>query len=446
MMEFEELSQNIIKTAIQKGADQAEVYIESERETQVGTRLSKVESIKESISRGIGIRVFKDKKMGFAFSSDLEPSGLKQLAATAVELARYASEDDYNGLPEPEKSESINLDLYDPHLENVDISWKIDACKRMEDKFFAYDKRIVNSEGAYYFDGDATVYIANSLGLSKSYRGSHFYLYAVPIAREDGKLQTGYWYSSKRHFAELESPEKVAETAAARVVRMLGASVPKTAKVPVIFDPLTASALIGNILAAIDGDAVYKNSTFLVDKLGHQIASEIVNIRDDALMPRGLGSAPFDGEGLPASDKAIIENGKLVSYLYDTYTARKAKARSTASAHRGYSSTPEIGGYNFYLLAGKNTPGEIVGSVKDGFYVTNLMGFGSDIVTGDFSQGASGLWIENGKLTKPVEGLTIASNMPDILHKIEMIGNDLTFMGGVSSPTIKISQMAVAGA
>jgi len=446
MQEFKDLCKDIVKSAIKKGADEAEVFLEFGRESEIGTRLGEVETIKEATSKGLGLRVFKNKRLGFTYTSDFTESHLDNLIKTTIELSEQASEDEFNGLPEPSPDEIVDLELFDPEIAQIETSWKIDACKRMEKTMFDYDKRLNNSEGANFLDGDSTVHIGNSKGFYHSFKNSYCYLFCLPIARQDGKLQSGFWFSLSRFFAKLDSPETVAKTAAERTVRMLGAITPKTVQAPVVFDPLTAASLVGIIPAAVNGDAVYKRATFLVDKIDETVASSKVNIRDDGQLIKGLASSPVDGEGLPTVNKVIISNGKLKTYLYDTYTARKAKTISTANAQRGYSSTPGIGSFNCYLEAGDFTPDEIIGSIENGLYLTNLMGSGIDIVTGDYSRGASGLWIENGKLTKPVEGLTIASNMNDMLKNIEMIGDDLKMMGPVSSPTFKISMMTIAGA
>ncbi len=444
--DYKALIHDIIKQAKSKGADEADVFLEIERESQVTSRMGEIETLKEAISRGLGIRVLKDKRLGFVYSSDFNEEHLNKLVDNAMELSSYATSDEFNGLPEiAESANDENLDLYDPQIENIEQPLKIDICKSMEKTMFDYDNRITNSEGASFYDGNSEIFIANSRGLFKQAKSSYCYLMAMPVASENGRLQTNYWFSVSRHYDDLGTPEDVAKKAAGRTVRMLNAETAKTAQVPVVFDQITGAAFLSNILMAVNGDAVYKKSTFLVDKLNGQIGSENVTIRDDALIPRAAASSPFDGEGLPAYNKAIIENGKLLSYMYDTYTARKASTKSTGNAQRGFSSTPEIGGFNFYLQKGEHTPGEIISTIENGLYVTGIMGFGSDITTGDYSQGASGIWIENGKLTKPVEGITIASNVLDMLKNIVMIGNDLEFMGPVSSPTFKISEMIVAG-
>jgi PmbA protein len=444
MADYKVLGDDIIKYALKNGADEVEVYIEVGRESEVGTRLENLERLKEATSQGLGLRIFKDKRLGFAYTSDLSENNLKDFINNTIKLSDETTKDEFNGLPEP-SSDIPELDLFDPKIEQIETSWKIDACKRMEKTMFDYDKHINNSEGACFLDGDSLIYIANSKGFYHSYKNSYCYLYCVPVAEKDGKLQSGFWFSFKRFFDELDSPETVANIAGERVIRMLGAITPKTKKVPVVFDPLTAGSFIGGLLSAINGDAIFKRATFLVDKLNQQIASACLNINDDGRLIRGVASAPIDGEGVPTTNKEIISEGVLRTYLYDTYTAKKAGVKSTANAQRSYSTIPEIGGFNFYLQAGDNSPEEIIGSVKDGLYLTNLMGYGANIVTGDYSRGASGIWIENGNLTRPVEGLTIASNMLEMLKNIEMVGNDLKMMGPVSSPTFKISEMIVAG-
>ena len=258
-------------------------------------------------------------------------------------------------------------------------------------------------------------------------------------------MQRDYWYSSQRKFSRLESPAAVGKRAAERVLRRLGARKAKTCECPVVFDPEIAATLLRQLSSAISGYSLYKGASFLAGKLGEKIASDLVTVVDDGTIPGALGSRPFDGEGLLTKKKTIVERGVLQSYLLDTYSGKKLGLPSTANAARSVGEAPGVGPMNFFLLPGTHAPEEIVASVEDGFYVTELIGFGVNLVTGDYSRGAVGLWIEKGKLAYPVEEITIAGNLKTMLADIEMVGNDLELRGRIAAPTIKISRMTVAG-
>ncbi|MEE9554459.1 MAG: TldD/PmbA family protein [candidate division Zixibacteria bacterium] len=445
-MDIEQFGREIIKEALASGAEEADVLIQSGRESEISTRMKQVENIKEATSEGYGIRAFKNKQLGFCFSSDFSSMGLKEAARQAVDLSRETTSDQFNGLPESEKNfVPANLDIFDPAIGELSTEWKIDSCLTMERTMFDFDKRITNSEGAGFYDGETTTVLVNSHGQTHSYKSSYCYLVCKPVAAEDGKLQGGWWYSYKRHLDDLDSPENIGRIAAERAVRMLGAKTPGTARVPVVFDQITGTAVLGGLLAAVDGDAVFKKATCLTDKLGQDIASPLVTLIDDGTLKKGLASSPFDGEGLQTGRREIISRGNLKSYLYDVYTARKAGTVSTANAQRDNSSLPSIGSYNFYMQSGDSDFERIIESVESGLYLTGLMGSGTNPVTGDFSLGASGIWIEKGKLAYPVEGVTVASNLLEILKNIDMVGNDLEFQGPVSCPTFRVAEMTVSG-
>lgn len=438
---------DLVGRAIDMGAEEADVCIQSGRESQVVARMKNVESVKEARSRGYGIRVFKNKQLGFCFSSDFSAVGMREAARRAVDLSAEATRDEFNGLPESKRDfVPPDLDLYDAEVETISMEWKIDACLRMERAMFDYDRRVVNSEGAGFYDGDSTTIIANSNGACHDYKSSYCYLMCRPVAGEDGRMQAGWWFSFKRYLAELDRPESVGRKAAERAVRMLGARVPSTARAPVVFDRMTGTSALESLLDAVDGDAVFKKASYLTGRLTEQVASPIVTLVDDASIKRGIASAPFDGEGLPTGRREIVSGGALESFMYDVYTARKSGRQSTGNARRDSSSLPSIGSYNFYMEAGPSSFDDIIGSVKSGLYLTGIMGSGVDPVTGDYSLGASGIWIENGELAYPVEGITVASNMIEILENIDMVGNDLEFMGPVSCPTFRVSEMIISGA
>jgi PmbA protein len=258
-------------------------------------------------------------------------------------------------------------------------------------------------------------------------------------------MQRDFWYSVARRAGALEDAAAVGRKAAQRALRKLGSRKVPTCRVPVVFDPETARALLGHIFEAVRGDAIYRSASFLAGKLGERVASERITVLDDGLRPGGFGSRPFDDEGIPASVTPVIEKGVLRNYLLNCYTARKLNLKTTGNASRGIAGAPTVGPKNFYLAAGAPTPEEILGSVKNGFYVTDLIGFGVNIVTGDYSRGAAGIWIEDGKLTYPVEEVTIAGNLREMLNQIEAVGSDLEFRSALAAPTLLVGGLTVAG-
>jgi len=439
------LASELVQRALQHGAHESEVYLEYGDEFNVSVRKGVVETLTQASSKGLGLRVFLDRRVGFAFTSDFSRTSLQSFIGKALALARQATPDDANGLPEGEPVPASDLELEDPQRDALTTEKKIELARAVEEATFAYDKRVTTTEGCGFSDERETVILANSKGLLQSVSGTSFAIFASAVAQENGEKQLGWWWSAKRFFRDLASPEEIGREAARRSVRMLGARKIDTQKVPVIFDPVTGGSFWGAIVDALDGDNVFKKASFLADDLGKQIASETVTVIDDGLLPKGLASRPVDGEGVPTKRKTVIDRGRLLTYLYDTHTALKVGTRSTGNAVRSYSSMPRIGPLNFYLQPGKHTPEEILASVSRGFYVTILMGFGANTVTGDYSVGAAGLWCENGQLVFPVQEVTIASNMLDMLRNIAMIGNDLEFRSPIASPTFLVAEMIISG-
>jgi PmbA protein len=445
-MNLTDIAQYTIEQARKAGADQADVYLERGRESTVTVRMGELEVLKQASSKGLGLRVFLGNRLGFAYTSDFDRRSLKAFAARTVEMAREISADPHNVLPEAAvKAQYPDLQLYDPEIAAIPIEWKIKAAKEMEAAGMGRDKRINNSGGSSFYDGDSEIVIANSLGALHSYRSSSCTLSCSLVAEQDGKKQSNGWSCSKRFFNELETPEQVAGVAAERTTRMLGAVKPQTQVVPVVFDPQMSTGLIGILFGALNGDAVYKRSTFMVDKLGEKITPDSFFLMDDALKVRGLGSQPVDDEGIPTTAHTVVDAGVLKMYFYDAYSAHKAGAKPTGNARRGYSSTPSVGSWNLYLKAGDKTPQEIIRSVDNGLYLTSTMGFGINFTSGDMSRGASGLWIEKGELAYPVEEATIAGNILDMLKNVVMIGTDLEFRRSTSAPTIRIDGITVSG-
>jgi PmbA protein len=268
----------------------------------------------------------------------------------------------------------------------------------------------------------------------------------VPIAQaEDGAMQRDYWYSVARSLSRLESPEEVGRIAAERTLRRLGARKARTAKVPVVLDPMVSRSMLDHIFEGVNGDSVYRGASFLAGKLGEKVAGDNVTIVDDGTMPGGFGTSPFDGEGVPTRRTVVIDRGILSSYLLNTYTAKKLSLQTTANAARGLAGNPGIGPGNFFLQPGSRSPKQMLADIEEGLYVTEFLGFGVNMVTGDYSRGASGLWISKGEFAYPVEEITVAGNLKDVFFNISEIGNDLEFRGSVACPTIRIDGLTVAG-
>jgi PmbA protein len=453
-IDLESLAADVVTQAMQAGASDAEAVIREGDEFSVNVRLGEVETLKESGSRGLGLRAFRGKRTGSASTSDLTAEGIRQLVEGAMALANVTEEDPFNGLPETGEfgSAAGDLHLYFEDVYSLSGPERIEWARRAEAAALAADPRITNSDGGSFDATTGRKALANSRGFAGSYRTSYAGVSAAPLAKDaDGKMQRDGWWSSARCFAHLETPEVVGAEAARRALRRLGARRVPTQRVPIVFAPETARSLIGSVFDAASGDAIWRDASFLAGKLGESIAESGVTIVDDntMLLPSGaggFGSSPFDDEGLPSLRTVVVENGVLRNYLLNTYTARKLGMQSTHNAARGLAGTPGIGCGNLYLEPGERTPEQIIGDVRAGLYVTGLMGFGTNLVTGDYSRGATGLWIENGTLTHAVEEVTIAGNLAEMLRNVIAIGNDLRFRGSVASPTMRIDGMTIAGA
>jgi PmbA protein len=442
-----DLARDILAQAKAKGASDSDVVMAESQSFFVTVRMGEVEKISQSGEKRLGLRLFFGNSSASASTSDVSKQAIERLVEDTVLMARATAQDPHSGLPGPQElaREIPNLDLLDEAARSVSVEEKIQLALDTEKSALAFDERITNSEGAEFSNGFGRVIYASSHGFSGEYEGSNFGQSVAPVAKSNGSMQRDYWYSSNRKFARLEPPKSVGEKAARRVLRRLGASKVKTCEVPIIFDPEMAASLLRNLSSAISGYALYKGASFLTGRLGTQIGSNLLTVIDDATIPGALGSKPFDGEGLPTRKKLVVQDGKLQSYLLDTYSGRKLGMASTGNASRSVGEPPGVSPANFYLAPGKHSPEEIISSVKQGFYVTELIGFGVNMVTGDYSRGAAGLWIENGELTHAVEEVTIAGNLKEMLQNIDMVGNDLEMRGRICSPTLKIAQMTVAG-
>lgn len=446
-MEYQKIAEKIIETAKNLGADEAEAYIESSRDFSLLIRNGDVDTVKQSSTKGIGLTVYKDKKMGFSYTSDFAVDSLGEFTKRTLQLAEVADPKLWNGLPDYGKEEKQkDLDLWDPSIQEIEDEKKIAIAKKLEKIALSYDKRINNSSGARFSDSESETIIVNSKGISRRYKTTGVSFGVSVIAGEGDNMQSGGWSSSKRHFEELENTEDIAREAGKRAVEMLGAKPVQTTKVPVVFDRYTAGSFWRGILSALDGDSVYKKTTFLTDSLGKSIASELISITDDPTIPRHVGSAPFDGEGKITGKNILISDGTLKMFIYDSITAKKAGVKvNTMARRRGYKGTASAGTLNTIVKNGNIAQDKIIQEIQEGFYVTGLRGSGTDVTTGTFSVGASGFWIRNGEIAFPVDGVTLGGNTAQILKNIESIADDLDMRGSLSSPSFKVSELAVGG-
>ncbi len=447
-LDLKELAQDLVRRAMDGGASAAECVIREGDEFSTLVRLGQVETLKEAGSRAVGVRVFRGKRSASTYSSDFTRDGLDRMLNSALELAKITSEDPFSGIPEADQlgAHTNDLDLYSADVYSLPGDQRIDYARRAEKAALDFDPRIKNSDGGSFDAATGHKILANSHGFVGEYQRSYCSVSAVPIAQtEGGGMQRDYWYSVARSLGRLESPEHVGKVAAQRTLRRLGARKVKTSHVPVIFDPLVAASILGHIFEGINGDSVYRGASFLAGKLGQKVASDNLTVIDDGTMVGGFGTSPFDGEGIPTRRTVVIENGVLRSYLLNTYTAKKLGLQTTANASRGLAGTPGIGPGNYFLQPGPKTPQQIISEIPEGLYVTEFLGHGANLVTGDYSRGASGMWISSGELAYPVEEITVAGNLKQMFMNISEIANDLEFRGSMASPTLRIDGLMVGG-
>ena len=440
------LVEDVLSRLLKGGATDAKVVARSGQDLSVRVRMDETELVEEAGTQSISVRAFKGQRIATSSTNDLTAVGLARLVSDALELCDLSQEDPSAGLPDPaELAKSYpDLALYDAACGGVTAGEAVARARRAEKAAREADVRITNSEGASFGRTTGGFVMATSGGFRGGYHGSYASLSVSPVAADEGgkNRTSGYW-SARRVLAKLEDEEAVGREAARRTVALLGARKVPTQEAPVVFDPDAARSLLGSFAGCITGDAIYRRSSFLIDKLGQSVASELVTIVDDPLIVSGPGSKPFDGDGLAARRNVVVEKGVLQTYLLDTYSARKLGMKSTGSAASATGTGAGVS--NFFLAPGASSHDEIVRSTKQGLYVTSMMGFGFNPVTGDFSRGALGYWIENGELAFPVSEITISLNFQELLARIDAVGDDLDLKSGVASPTIRVGRMTIAG-
>ena len=433
------------------GADAADAVLLLSDSIESRVRGSEIDFVKQARERTLGIRALvrgsRGARSAVTSTSDLSEDAVARMASDTVELARMTAEDPAAGLPEDEPAgEPPELALFDPADRGVRIEARIEQARAAEASARAADPRIVNSEGTQVSSGFTEVVYGDTRGFLAGYEFAVHSMVSGPIARENGSLQRDHWLSVSHRLGDLEDPASLGRRAAERALRRLGGRRVATCEVPVIFDPVTAPSLLAQLAACVNGYAVYRETSFLAQKLGETVASPLLTVIDDGLRAGGLGSRPFDGEGQPSRRNLVLERGRLASFLLDAYSARKLGLRSTGSAVRGAGTGPGAGPSNLWLEPGQASLEQLIASTPRGLLVTELIGMGFNPVTGDYSRGAAGLWIEGGELAGPVEEITIAGNFGDMLRDVDAVGCDLLWLGRVASPSLRIARMTVAGA
>jgi len=449
MSDYLELARDVVSQAA-KDQVEVEAYILDELETQIQLGNEEVEKLSQSVSRGMGIRAIDQGKVGYAFTSDFSEASIKQTWQMAVELAAVSSPDEFRKLPEPQMIPDQDLDIWDPELPKITPEQKIELLRDIARSALDYDPRILMVPMNIYIDAISHVYLANSKGFAGTYDRTVTGVYCLIIAKDQsGETSEAFGQGFSNYYHDLD-PVAIGQGGAERAVAILGGESVPTQTASVVFSPLAFSNILGYISQAMNAEAMQKKRSFLLGKVGQEVASDKVILLDNGRMKGGLASAPFDGEGVPTKATRLIDEGVFQGVVYDSYTARKGGTFSTGNAQRSsHRSVPSLGMSNFYLQPGSKTPQQIIGSLENGMYVTDIMQTGGvDPVTGDCSVGAYGRWIEKGVLTKPVSGVTIATTLNDLLMNISEVGNDLTFtplVGIVGTPTVRVDNITVGG-
>lgn len=433
--EIKQMSEDVLKVAKRLGASSAEAELSLSIGQNVSVRLGEVENIEYNRDKGMSVTVYFGQQKGHASTSDLSPKALQDTVAAACNIAKYTAQDTFCGLADAELMAQDIPDLDLNHPWDISVDDAIVIAKSCEQAAMAVDPRITNSEGASVSSGTGFFSYSNSHGFTGGYSSSRHGISCSVIAESENNMQRDYWYTTARAAADLQSATEIGRIAGERTVRRLNAKKIKTCQVPVLFEASLASGLISSLISAISGGNLYRKSSFLLNSLGTQIASPLLNIYEDPFIKRGLASSPFDNEGVATSARQLVENGVLQGYVLSSYSARKLGMKTTGNAG---------GNHNLIVQSGEHDFSGLLKQMGTGLVVTELLGHGMNMVTGDYSRGAAGFWVENGVIVHAVEEITIASNMADMLKMIVAIGNDVLVQSSKQVGSILIERMTVA--
>jgi PmbA protein len=440
-----DLVQAAVEEARRSGAEAAEAYYGSSEEIVIEVRDGEVENLKIARESGVGIRILRGGCLGFAYTSGLGWPQVREAVAAAMANARAASPDSFNNIPGPSRAYP-KLDLSDPDLKALPLEEKVEMARRIESSGRAYDSRVKITEQAAYEESHYQVSIANSLGVAQNEEGSYCGGSASLVADDGKEQQSGFSLQYTRKLAALD-PEAIGREAGFKAVRLLGARRLGTRKAAVVFDPLVVASFLSVLATALTAEAVQKGRSLFAGKIGSRVAAPGVTIVDDGTLEGGLMSATFDGEGVSSQRTVLIRDGQLLGFLQNSYTGARDSLPSTGNASRGsYKSPPELGSTNFFLETGVKKPEEIIRDTECGIYLTDVMGMHTaNPISGDFSVGAAGIWIEHGELSTPVRGMVIAGNIVDLCEGIDAVGNDIRFFASKGAPTVRVARLTISG-
>ncbi len=432
---LQQLASDALAHARLKGATACEVDVSEGFGQSVSVRCGEVETIEYNRDKGMGVSVYVGQRRGYASTSDFSPRALRETVEAALNIARFTAEDDCAGLPEPEllATEPMDLDLYHPW--ELPVEAAIELAGRCEAAAFETDERINNSEGASVSTQQAQFVAANSLGFMGGYPTSRHYIACSVIAGEQEAMQRDDWYTTHRNATALEDPEAVGQQAARRAVARLNPKKISTGSFPVIFEAPLAAGLLGNFVQAVSGGALYRKSSFLLDHLGRQVFPEFVQLQELPHLPGALASSPFDNDGVRTRERQVVRDGVLQGYFLSVYSGRKLGLPSTGNAG---------GSHNLILTPGEHDLDGLLAQMGRGLLVTELLGHGVNYVTGDYSRGAAGFWVEDGRIAHPVEEITIAGNLKDMFQNIRAVGRDVQVRGSKRTGSILLDALTVA--
>ncbi len=437
-----ELAGHVVGLALGAGATEAEVTYSVTKRFSTEARGLEIVKLEQSVGRSLALRAFVHGAKASLGTSDFSPDGLRAMVHAAVDAARFVGADPHGGLPEgaSQRISDAGLDTYAADVGTRAAELKLEDALALERDIRAAHPSVVNSSGSRVADATSTIALANSKGFAGAYRATQASLSASPIAADGADKRTGSYGSAARSYAGLESARAVATKAARRATDMIGARRPSTMRCPVIFERDVAALVLSDIFSALSAANVAVGNSFLAQKIGARVGSELVTIVDDGRLPRGLGSSPFDSEGVPTRRNVVFERGVLQTFLYDTYYGRRLGAASTGNAAGG-----GIGPTNFFLEPGTQTLDELIADTPRGVLVVDTIGFSTESVTGTYSRGARGFAIVNGALAYPVDEFTIAGDLPGMLAGVDAVANDLVFDQSIISPSFRIAEMTISG-